>query len=101
MNFLKIYNLSDEDINELIKKYDSSLLEMVLYDQKNTIDVIAILNKYGVSIIYDLLMNYLEIFTLSPIFIEERLLKLQEKLGDSWREQINDNIELLGDIYDI
>lgn len=100
MEFLLNYGLEWKDLEELTKKFNNSLINNIINQKENVIKIITFLVQNNVDIIEELLLSYLELFTYSIDTIKIKLDKLKDTFGDNWLEAINEDVSLLGIVYD-
>jgi len=68
-------------------------------DEDNFIKVYNIFKKYNFYFIQDIILAYLDIFTLDDQVVEKGILKLKEKLGNKFVYLVGNNISFLEEIY--
>lgn len=95
MDFLKKYNITDEDIDSLIENYNDGLIELVSNNQILVEQNINVFLSYGFDYIEDIIMYNLPLFVMGTTYIREKLNNLKLKLGDNYIELIGDNLDLL------
>jgi hypothetical protein len=78
--------------------YDSFYLERL--DETNFRDVYNIFSKYNFYFINDIILNYIELFEMNPIDVENGILKLKEKLGNDFVYIIGSDMKYLNEILD-
>lgn len=66
MDFLLNKGFTVEDINKLIDRYDSDMIDNCKYTYSNIEDVIDYLKDYGVRDIPGLMLERIDIFFVSP-----------------------------------
>ena len=76
--------------------YDSSYLEGL--EENNFRDVYNIFSKYNFYFINDIILNYIELFEMDPIEIENEIIKLKEKLGNDFVYIIGNDMKYLNEI---
>ena len=79
--FLKDY-LDELKYNTLFDIYDFDYINSI--DEDNFINIYNIFKKYNFYYIDDIIINYLEIFTLDSEFVENKINKLKDVLGDNY-----------------
>ena len=60
---------------------------------------LSIFNKYKISCIEDIILNYLDIFTFDSNILDNRIVRLITKLGNNYNEVINNNLSVINDLY--
>ena len=84
--------------NLVIDNYNSDYIETL--DEDNFLKIYKLFQDYGFYFINDIILNYLEIFTLESEYVEEELLKLKDKLGISYIYLIGNDMTYLNKIID-
>ena len=84
--FLENY-LDDFYYNQVIDNYKYDYLNNLDYNNFN--EIYNILLKYNFDYISDIILNYLELFELDPNYVEEKIKKIIEYLG-------NDYVRIIG-----
>ena len=59
-----------------------------------------VLKKYNFYFIDDIILNYLEIFSMEAIEVEEKILELKDKLGDKFNYIIGIDMRYLESILE-
>lgn len=95
--FLNKY-LDEFYLEQILNNYDKDYLETV--DESNFIAIYNLFKKYNFYFINDIILKYLEIFTLDISYIEKEILKLKDKLGTNYIYLIGNNITYLEEILD-
>ena len=95
--FLKKY-LNETYYNLLINTYDEEYLNNL--DEKNFLKIYKILKLNKVYFIEDIILKYLEIFTLDELDVEKGLVNLKAKLGDNYIYLIGNNLTFLKEIIE-
>ena len=90
--FIKNY-LSDINYMLLIDKYYEEYIESI--DKNNFITIYQLFNRYHFYFIEDIIVSYLEIFTMNVSYVESRILLLKEKLGDNFVYIIGNDMSFL------
>ena len=90
--------LDETYYNLLIDNYNSDYIETL--DKDNFLRIYKLFQDYGFYFINDIILNYLEIFTLESEYVEEELLKLKDKLGISYIYLIGNDMTYLNKIID-
>lgn len=96
MDFSKYLN--DFYLEQLYDNYEEFFLNDI--DEENFIKIYMIFKKYNFYFIQDIILAYLEIFTLDSYEIDEKILKLKEKLGSDFVKKIGNKISYLDLLYD-
>lgn len=71
--------LGDFNYREILDNYDENYLLQL--DENNFIKIYNLFKKYKFYFINDIIVNYLEIFSLNDSVVESKILKLKEELG--------------------
>lgn len=71
MEFLKNNGFSEEEINEILNKYDEDTIDTFLFNQDNVEEVISFLKEFGIKDIPRLMLERIDIFYLPTIKIKE------------------------------
>ena len=87
--------LNELDYRLLLNKYDFDYLKSI--DYCNFMEVYIFLENRNVYFINDLLIHYLEIFTLDFVIVEKAFNALFKKYGDDYISIIGNNMSLLDD----
>ena len=87
--------LNELDYRLLLNKYDFDYLKSI--DYCNFMEVYIFLENRNVYFINDLLIHYLEIFTLDFVIVEKAFNALFNKYGDDYISIIGNNMSLLDD----
>lgn len=90
--FLKDY-LDELKYNTLFDIYDFDYINSI--DEDNFINIYNIFKKYNFYYIDDIIINYLEIFTLDSEFVENKINKLKDILGDNYIYIIGNDLRYL------
>ena len=90
--------LDETYYNLLIDNYNSDYIETL--DEDNFLKIYKLFQDYGFYFINDIVLKYLEIFTLESEYVEEELLKLKDKLGISYIYLIGNDMTYLNKIID-
>lgn len=90
MEFLKEYGINDSVIDEMIDKYDDSLLSLFMSEEYNVGLVIEYLKSIGVCVIDELLLNRIELFYIDVIKIKKSFDRFEtKKLVDNINKDIS------------
>lgn len=87
--------LKDDDYLLLLDKYTNDYLDTIEYE--NFMKIYKYLKGKKVYFIDDLIIYYLDIFTLDVKIIEEVFNILNERYGDDYIYTIGDNLKILDD----
>ena len=87
--------LKDDDYLLLLDKYTNDYLDTIEYE--NFMKIYKYLKSKKVYFIDDLIIDYLDIFTLDVEIIEEVFNILNERYGDDYIYTIGDNLKILDD----
>ena len=97
LSYLKEYNITDEQIKDIIDTYDNSLLKNLNFSKKNVKEIIKYLLDFGVEDIYNVIKNRIDLFFLPLSLIKQNFTKLDKNmlvylLNNSIDDLINYNI---------
>lgn len=92
-----------------LEKYVSSVYLDIIYsnydeeyinglDEENFIKIYNLFKKYNFYFINDIILNYLEIFEIDCDEVEDKLIKLKEKLGNNYVQIIGNDMSYLDEI---
>ena len=95
--FLKKY-LSESKFNLLLNIYEEFYLNDL--DENNFIEIYNLFKKYNFYFVDDIILNYLEIFSMEPIEVEEKILELKDKLDDKFNYIIGIDMRYLETILE-
>ena len=95
--FLKKY-LSESKFNLLLDIYEEFYLNDL--DEKSFIEIYNLFKKYNFYFVDDIILNYLEIFSMEPMEVEEKILELKDKLGDKFNYIIGIDMRYLESILE-
>lgn len=90
--FLKNY-LDEVKYNTLFDIYEIDYINNI--DEDNFISIYNLFKKYNFYYIDDIIVNYLEIFTLDSEFVENKINKLKDILGDNYIYIIGNDLRYL------
>lgn len=93
--FLKKY-INDFYYNQVLKNYNLNFLENL--DELKFLKVFVILKKFNCYFIEDIILKYLELFTLDSDEVYLGLNSLKNKLGDNFMYKIGMNMTYLNEI---
>ena len=71
MKFLKEFGISDDVIENMKERYDSSLIDLFICDEYNASEVIEYFQSIGIEVIDKLLLTRIEIFSIDVEDIKE------------------------------
>lgn len=97
LTYLKEFDITDEQINDIIKTYDNNLLKNLNFSKRNVNEIINYLIDFGVSDIYNILKNRIDLFFMPVSLVKQNFTKLDKKmlvylLNNSVDDLINYNI---------
>ena len=97
LSYLKDYNLTDDQIKDIINTYDNELLKSLNFSKKNVKEIIKYLLEFGVEDIYNVIKKRVDLFFLPITLVKQNFTKLDKKmlvyiLNNSIGELINYNI---------
>ena len=97
LSYLKEYNITDEQIKDIINTYDNSLLKNLNFSKRNVKEIIKYLLEFGVEDIYNVIKNRIDLFFLPLSLIKQNFTKLDKNmlvylLNNSIDDLINYNI---------
>ena len=90
--FLKDY-LDEFKYNTLFDIYEIDYINSI--DEDNFISIYNLFKKYNFYYIDDIIINYLEIFTKDSEFVENKINKLKDILGDNYIYIIGNDLRYL------
>ncbi len=90
--FLEKY-LDDFYYNMVVDNYDYSYLEGL--DEDNFKEIYKLLKEYHFYYINDIILNYIEIFSLDKEEVEQKIKELKEKFGHNYVYLIGDDMRAL------
>ncbi len=85
--------LNEEEKTLLLEKYDIEYIKTI--DIHNFHDVYSLFYRYHFPYINDIIIKYLEIFTLNPAHVEEKILLLKVEYGNDYIDIIGQNLSIL------
>lgn len=94
--FLNKY-VNETYFNMILNNYEEDYLFSL--DEKKFTTNYYIFNKYNFYFINDIILKYLELFTLDYQELIEGIERLKKKLGDNFVYKIGKNMTLLDEIY--
>ena len=97
LTYLKEFNITDEEISDIINTYDNNLLKNLDFSKKNVKEIIKYLKEFGVSDIYNVFKNRVDLFFLPLSLVKQNFTKLDKNmllyiLNNSIGDLINYNI---------
>jgi len=97
LTYLKEFNLTDEQLKDIINTYDNVLLKNLNFSKKNVKEIIKYLLEFGVEDIYNILKTRIDLFFLPLSLVKQNFTKLDKNmlvyiLNNSIDELINYNI---------
>lgn len=97
LSYLKEYDLSDDQINDIINTYDNVLLKNLNFSRRNVKEIIKYLKDFGVEDIYNVIKNRIDLFFLPLSLVKQNFTKLDKNmllylLNNSIDDLINYNI---------
>ena len=93
--FLKKY-ISEFYYNQVLKNYNLKFLENL--DELKFLKIFVLFKKFNCYFIEDVILKYLEIFTLDYDEVYASLNSLKDKLGDNFMYKIGMNMTYLNEI---
>ncbi len=90
--FLEKY-LDDFYYNMVVDNYEYSYLEGL--DEDNFKEIYKLLKEYHFYYINDIVLNYIEIFSLDKEEVEQKIKELKEKFGNNYVYLIGDDMRAL------
>lgn len=97
LSYLKEYDLSDDQISDIINTYDNVLLKNLNFSKRNVKEIIKYLKDFGVEDIYNVIKNRIDLFFLPLSLVKQNFTKLDKNmllylLNNSIDDLINYNI---------
>lgn len=97
LTYLKEFNITDEQLKDIINTYDNVLLKNLNFSKRNVKEIIKYLKDFGVEDIYKLLKYRIDLFFLPLSLVKQNFTKLDKNilvyiLNNSVDELINYNI---------
>lgn len=90
--------LNNVKLKLLYDVYDSEYINSL--DETKFIKIYEMFREYKFYFIDDIILNYLEIFTLDPLVVENKILELINKLGSKYMYIIGSDIRYLESILE-
>lgn len=94
--FLKNY-LNEFNYSLLKDTYNEDFISLI--DENNFIKIYNILINNNLKFTEDIILNYLDLFTLDSTILENKLNTLITKLGNNYPEKISKDLSLLNELY--
>ena len=97
LTYLKEYNITDEQLKDIINTYDNNLLKNLNFSKRNVDEIINYLIEFGVENIYSLLKTRIDLFFMPVSLVKQNFTKLDKNmlvylLNNSVDDLINYNI---------
>jgi len=97
LTYLKEFNITDEQLKDIINTYDNVLLKNLNFSKKNVVEIIKYLIDFGVQDIYNVIKNRIDLLFLPLALIKQNFTKLDKNmlvylLNNSIDDLINYNI---------
>ena len=97
LSYLKDYNLTDDQIKDIVNTYDNDLLKSLDFSKKNVREIIKYLLDFGVEDIYNVIKRRIDLFFLPLSLVKQNFTKLDKNmlvylLNNSIDDLINYNI---------
>lgn len=77
MEYLKKYNILDEQIEELKKLYNDSIIDFLSENQIFVEETISYLQSENFNFIYEMLSNNIKIFLETKVALQEKIEKMK------------------------
>ena len=97
LSYLKEYNLTDEQIKDIVNTYDNDLLQNLNFSKKNVKEITKYLIEFGVEDVYNVIKNRIDLFFMPLQLVKQNFTKLDKNmlvylLNNSIGDLINYNI---------
>lgn len=97
LTYLKEFNITDDQIKDIISTYDNNLLKNLNFSKRNVNEIINYLIDFGVEDIYNVLKNRIDLFFMPVSLVKQNFTKLDKSmlvyiLNNSVDDLINYNI---------
>ena len=97
LSYLKEYNLTDDQIKDIMNTYDNNLLKNLSFSKKNVKEIIKYLLEFGVEDIYNVIKYRIDLLFLPLSLVKQNFTKLDKNmlvylLNNSIDDLINYNI---------
>ena len=80
LSYLKEYDLSDDQIKDIINTYDNVLLKNLNFSKRNVKEIIKYLKDFGVEDIYNVIKNRIDLFFLPLSLVKQNFTKLDKNM---------------------
>jgi len=90
--FLQKY-ISEENYECILEEYNDKFLSTL--NEKQFLEVCSILKRNNIYCIEDIIVNFLELFTLEVSDLEKRITKLKEQLGKNYNFIIGSDLRFV------
>ena len=80
LNYLKEYDLSDDQIKDIINTYDNDLLKNLNFSKKNVKEIIKYLLDFGAEDIYSIIKNRIDLLFLPLSLVKQNFTKLDKNM---------------------
>ena len=97
LSYLKEYNLTYEQIKDIVNTYDNDLLQNLNFSKKNVKEITKYLIEFGVEDVYNVIKNRIDLFFMPLQLVKQNFTKLDKNmlvylLNNSIGDLINYNI---------
>ena len=97
LSYLKEYDISEEEIKDIINTYDNNLLKNLNFSKRNVKEIIQFLKEFGVDNVYNVIKKRIDLFFMPLSLIKQNFTKLDKNmliylLNNSIDDLINYNI---------
>jgi len=97
LTYLKEFNITDEQLKDIINTYDNVLLKNLSFSKKNVKEIVKYLIEFGAEDIYQILKYRIDLFFMPVSLVKQNFTKLDKNmlvyiLNNSVDELINYNI---------
>ncbi len=97
MEYLKRYNISEEQIIRLKERYNEGIIEFLSENREFIEEKLNILQKDGFVLLYEMLENNVKIFLETTISLEEKIQKMKQR---KLNKKVMQMILLTTELYD-
>ena len=80
LDYLKEYDLSDDQIKDIINTYDNDLLKNLNFSKKNVKEIIKYLLDFGAEDIYSIIKNRIDLLFLPLSLVKQNFTKLDKNM---------------------
>ena len=80
LSYLKEYDLSDDQITDIINTYDNDLLKNLSFSKKNVKEIIKYLIDFGVKDIYYVIKKRIDLLFLPLSLVKQNFTKLDKNM---------------------